>query len=75
MTRDQQVARAEAVLDHGNSIKARLLRELDDLENTLRGMRETVESMPAGAGLSVPIPETSEEVGVKVRRTWKLWNN
>lgn len=74
MTREQQVERAEASLGHGYSVRSRLLSELDDLERTLKGMRETVEALPPDAGATRPLPQTSKEVEAKVRRTWKLWN-
>ena len=74
MTREQQAAAAQASIDHGFTVRDRLLSELDDLERTLRGMRDTVEAMPPDAGANGILPKATQEVEVKVRRTWKLWN-
>lgn len=69
MTREQQLERAEAVLDHGHSIKVRLLQELDELEHNLRGMRQVVESMPPAGDGPPPSPQAGEQ-----RAWWHLWN-
>lgn len=75
MTRDQQAVMAEMTLEQGMSIRSRLLSELDELEESFKRMRETVETLPTDAGVSVPLPDSDRTVEVKVRRKWPhLWN-
>lgn len=65
--------RAKESLQYSESLRTRLLDELGKLEVVLREARALAHQIPEGP--SVTLPETTKEVEVKVRRTWKVWQH
>ena len=68
MGHDMQVARAETALRQGTDIRTRLLVEIEELEQHLRSLRETVNTLPPTDAISSAVPAAEAP-----RYRWRLW--
>jgi len=66
-----EIQRASNATAQSHSLRSRLLRELDELEDNLQTARELVAGLPVEDDAPIIVSETE----TKVRKTWHLWKH